>query len=70
MVMTSLDSEIDIIQNNGQSRMSFLFPTVFKDMLTGLKMKYKKDMTYIVMEAVNEWVMKKESITPKEVNNV
>ena len=47
-------------------RMSFLFPAVFRDMLTDLKKKYNKDMTYIVMEAVNEWVIRKENITVQD----
>ena len=50
-------------------RMSFIFPTIFSDMLKGLKKKYNKDMTYIVMEAVNEWVIRKENIKPLLVNN-
>ena len=55
------------VQNNGHSRMSFLFPNVFKEMLASLKRKYGKDMTYIVMEAVNEWAIKKENIKPADL---
>ena len=43
-------------------RMSFVFPGIFYMMLCNLRERYKKDMTYIIMEAVNEWVMKKEHI--------
>jgi predicted DNA-binding protein len=47
--------------------MSFVFPSVFHEVLQNLSKKYNKDMTYIVMEAVNEWVLKKENITFEEL---
>jgi hypothetical protein len=60
---TCLDSKVRL------ERMSFLFPPVFKDMLLNLKRKHNKDMTYIVMEAVNEWAIKKENISSEMINN-
>lgn len=32
-------------------------------------MKYNRDMTYIMMEAVNEWTMKREGINLAELSN-
>jgi hypothetical protein len=43
-------------------RMSFVFPKVFYGMLNTMSDKYDRDMTYIIMEAVNEWVMDKENV--------
>jgi len=51
---------------NGHVRMSFVFPTVFYNMLDMMSEKHRKDMTYIVMEAVNEWVMHKENILKED----
>ncbi len=57
------DTCLESTRKERLERMSFLFPQIFRDMLTGLKKKYNKDMTYIVMEAVNEWVIKRENIS-------
>ena len=43
-------------------RMSFIFPVSFYVLLSNLSRRHEKDMTYIVMEAVNEWVVKREKI--------
>jgi hypothetical protein len=43
-------------------RMSFVFPEPFYRMLQAMSEKHDKDMTYIVMEAVNEWVLSNEGI--------
>lgn len=43
-------------------RMSFVFPKIFYSMLNNCSLRYQRDMTYIVMEAVNDWVMQKENI--------
>ena len=51
-------------------RMSFLFPESFRTLLQTCKMKYNKDMTYIIMEAVNEYVLRKESIHVDEQSEV
>jgi hypothetical protein len=32
-------------------------------------MKYNRDMTYIMMEAVNEWTMKREGINLAELSS-
>jgi hypothetical protein len=49
-------------------RMSFVFPPMFYNMLTTMSGKYNKNMTYIVMEAVNEWVMQKEGIDEEDLS--
>lgn len=49
--------------------MSFVFPQEFYAMLKGLKEKYGKDMSYIVMEAVNQWTMEKENISLKDLSD-
>ena len=70
MADASIESDIHTAADGMKSkRMSFIFPSVFKDMLYSLKRKYNKDMTYIVMEAVNEWVMRKENISTELINN-
>ena len=51
-------------------RMSFVFPPEFYAMLLNLKEKYGKDMTYIVMEAVNEYVMSRENLVLIEDESV
>jgi hypothetical protein len=51
-------------------RMSFIFPKVFYNLLLGLRERYRKDMTYIVMEAVNDWVIKKENLTVDENSGI
>lgn len=48
-------------------RMSFVFPPEFREILSELKKKHGKDMTYIIMEAVNEWVIKNENILPEDI---
>lgn len=50
------------IQTIQEKRMSFVFPPVFYFLLLGLKDRYQKDMTYIIIEAVNEYVMRKEGL--------
>ena len=51
------DSRVSLFQ-----RMSFIFPLSFYRLLLALSMKYNRDMTYIMMESLNEWVMKREGI--------
>ena len=46
-------------------KMSFNFPISFYNLISGVSMRYGRDMTYIIMEAVNEWVMRKEGIMLK-----
>ena len=43
-------------------QMSFRFPQQFYDLMFALKKKYNKDMTYIIMDAVNEWAIQKEGL--------
>jgi predicted DNA-binding protein len=57
------------LDKNKNNRMSFVFPPEFYVMLNRLKEKYGKDMTYIVMEAVNQWVMEKENISLKDLSD-
>ena len=47
-------------------RMSFIFPVSFYRLLLAVSMRYNRDMTYIMMEALNEWVMKREGINLAE----
>lgn len=49
--------------NSEPVRMSFIFPEVFYTMLKSCNLRYGKDMTYIIMEAVNEWIMEKEGLS-------
>lgn len=41
-------------------KMSFVFPDEFYENLLTMKKKYSVDMTYIVMEAVNSWILERE----------
>lgn len=43
-------------------RTSFIFPESFHRLLDHLKLRYNKDKTYIVMEAVNEYVINREGL--------
>jgi len=48
-------------------RMSFVFPLEFYELLQSLKLRYNKDMTYIIIDAVNDLVIKREGLKEKEV---
>lgn len=41
-------------------RMSFVFPDEFYYLLCDLKKEYDRDMTYIIMDAVTDWVLTNE----------
>jgi len=47
--------------------MSFVFPLEFYELLQSLKLRYNKDMTYIIIDAVNDLVIKREGLKEKEV---
>ncbi len=50
------------LKNEEYKRMSFVFPIEFYELLLKLKEKYNMDMTYIIIQAVNYWVVKKERL--------
>lgn len=50
------------LKNEEYKRMSFVFPVEFYELLLKLKEKYNMDMTYIIIQAVNYWVVKKERL--------
>lgn len=50
------------MKNEEYKRMSFVFPIEFYELLQKLKEKYNMDMTYIIIRAVNYWVVKMEKL--------